>query len=283
VSTTVSMQALPLPRPVLRPSRQPLPRGGGSHCRCAPRASGSDSCGVVSVSQTCRRSAAQHGYVRARLPHGYVRARLATEARGVPACVHARAKCGGGGCRDEAGADEMLRDTMREVAQLAWLGLAAERTKSPASRTAPSPSKRRMCSRSPNGPTTCAPPTSRHSCATLYSQAGCGTSLQPGASVQSCCGRRRCQRCRRSAVAKRHGTHLGGWHLFTGWQAWVERMDEARAEQRLVTSSRATIAAFHLRKHLSRLKSATHGANICAWYPTQPCTPALATAGKLAR
>ena len=77
-----------------------------------------------------------------------------------------------------------------------------------------------------------------------------------------------------SAVAKRHGTHLGGWRSFTGWHAWVERMGEARAEQRLVTSSRATIEAFHLRRHLPRLKSATHGANICARYPTRPCAPA---------
>jgi hypothetical protein len=94
----------------------------------------------------------------------------------------------------------------------------------------------------------------------------------PGPTVQA--------QCRR----KGHGTHLGGRHSLTGWHAWVERMGEARAEQRLVTSSRASTAAFHLRRHLPRLESAcAHGANICARYPTQPCTPARATQHRQAR
>ena len=120
------------------------------------------------------------------------------------ACVHARARSAAAADVEmklcQAGADEMLRDNARSRA----VGSAWRRS---------APSHRRLEERRRQASGACAPsrltgrrPAHRPHrdivCATYCGLAGCSAVVRGLARVQCCCGRRRGQRCRGSAVAK---------------------------------------------------------------------------------
>ena len=92
----------------------------------------------------------------------------------------------------------------------------------------------------------------------------------PGPKVQG--------QCRR----KRHGTHLEGWHSFTGWHAWVERMVEARAGD-LVESDDCSVPSAQTSPNALRAHARTVQTYARGIPRNHACTPTRATQHRQAR